>query len=129
MRLRTVLHSKIHRATVTEADVDYIGSLTLDADLMDAADLHENEKISIADVDNGERLDTYVIRGERGSGIVGINGAAALRIGVGDKVIIFCYAQVSEDDLKDHRPRIVFVDQANRIARQADVETARTKMV
>ncbi len=91
MRLRTILYSKIHRATVTEADVDYIGSVTLDEDLMEAAGLHENEQVAIADLDNGERLETYVIPGERGSGIIGINGAAALKIGVGDKVIIFSY--------------------------------------
>lgn len=127
MRLRTLLHSKIHRATVTEANVDYIGSLTLDEDLMDAADLRENEFVAVADLDNGERLETYIIRGERGSGILGINGAAALKIGVGDKVIIFSYTQLSEDELDGHLPKIVFVDENNRIVDQKSLETARTK--
>jgi aspartate 1-decarboxylase len=128
VRLRTVLYSKIHRATVTEADVDYIGSLTLDEALIEAAGLVENERVSIADLENGERLDTYIIRGPRGSGVVGINGAAALKIGVGDKVIIFSYMHISEDELLNYKPRVVFVDWNNKIVDQAIVETARTKV-
>ena len=127
MKFRTLLHSKIHRATVTEADLDYIGSLTLDEDLMDAADLVENEMVAVADLDNGERLETYVIRGERGSGVVGINGAAARKVGVGHQVIIFSYEQVAEDKVHRHEPRIVFVDKINRITELAALETARTK--
>ena len=129
MRFRMMLHSKIHRATVTEADVEYIGSLTLDEDLMDAAGLRENEMVAVADLDNGERLETYVIKGERGSGVIGINGAAALKIGVGDKVIIFSYTGLSEDELEDYEPKIVFVDSDNGIVDQATAETAHTKYV
>jgi len=116
MLLRTFLRSKIHRATVTEANVDYVGSITLDQDLMDAAGLAEYEQVLIADLENGERLETYVIRGERGSGVVGINGAAALRIGIGDKIIVFGYTQITDDEIANLKPRIVFVDEQNRVA-------------
>ncbi|MBM3334574.1 aspartate 1-decarboxylase [Candidatus Sumerlaeota bacterium] len=127
MLLRTVLRSKIHRATVTEANVDYIGSLTLDQDLMEAADLAEYEQVAIADLDNGERLETYVIRGERGSGIVGINGAAALKIRPPHKIIIFCYAQTTQEGLGDFKPKIVFVDDRNRVTELARLETPQTR--
>lgn len=128
MQLRTVLRSKIHRATVTEADLNYVGSLTLDEDLMDAADLREYELVAVADIDNGERLETYIIRGERGSGVVGINGAAARKIHIGDKIIVFSYAHLTEEELPRHKPKIVFVDDRNRITELASVETARTRL-
>lgn len=112
---RTMLKSKVHRATVTQADVDYIGSLTLDADLMDAADVLPGELIHVLDVTNGARLETYVIEGERGSGVVGVNGAAARLIHPGDLVIIVAYAMMSEEQARDSLPRVVFVDESNRI--------------
>ncbi|GLW24098.1 MULTISPECIES: aspartate 1-decarboxylase [Microbispora] len=111
---RTMLHSKIHRATVTQADLHYVGSLTLDRDLLDAADLLPGEKVDIVDIDNGNRLSTYVIEGERGSGIIGINGAAARLISPGDLVIIIAYKTVGEEAARLLQPRIVFVDRDNR---------------
>ena len=128
MRLRTFLRSKIHRATVTEANVDYIGSVTLDEDLMEAADVAEYEQVLIADLESGERLETYVIRGKRGAGVVGINGAAALKIGVGDKIIIFAYTQISDEEIADLRPKIVFVDERNRVTDVARLEMPETRM-
>jgi len=129
MRLRTFLRSKIHRATVTEANVDYIGSITLDEALMETADLAEYELVTVADLDNGERLETYVIRGARGSGVVGINGAAALKIGIGDEIIIFAYSQMTEDEIAAIKPKIVFVDERNRITSVAQLETPETHPV
>jgi aspartate 1-decarboxylase len=111
--LRTMLKSKIHRATVTQADLHYVGSVTIDADLMDAADLLEGEQVTIVDIDNGARLITYAITGERGSGIIGINGAAAHLIHPGDLVILIAYATMHDDEARRYRPRIVFVDAAN----------------
>lgn len=111
--LRTFLRSKIHRATVTEANIDYIGSLSIDEDLMDLAGLKENEQVDIADLVNGERLSTYAIRAPRGSRVIGINGAAALRIQKGHKVIIFNYALLDEREVEHHQPRLVFVDEDN----------------
>lgn len=115
MMLRTMLKSKIHRATVTQADLHYVGSLTLDRDLMDAADLLPGELIHIVDVNNGARLETYVIEGGRGTGMVGINGAAARLVHTGDTVIIISYGVVTEDEARDRKPQVVFVDGANRI--------------
>jgi aspartate 1-decarboxylase len=112
---RTMLKSKIHRATVTQSDLHYVGSLTLDRDLMDAADLLPGELIHLVDVNNGARLETYVIEGERGSGVVGINGAAARLVHTGDTVIIISYGVVTEDEARDRKPQVVFVDSANRI--------------
>ncbi|MBB3115451.1 aspartate 1-decarboxylase [Corynebacterium bovis] len=112
--LRTMLKSKIHRATVTQADLHYVGSCTIDRDLMDAADLLEGEQIDVVDIDTGARLTTYVIAGERGTGIIGINGAAARLISPGDLVIIIGYALYGEDELADRSPRVVFVDGDNR---------------
>ncbi|MFJ7771007.1 aspartate 1-decarboxylase [Streptomyces sp. NPDC097107] len=111
---RTMLHGKIHRATVTQADLHYVGSLTLDRDLMDAAGLLPGEQVDIVDIDNGNRLTTYVIEGARGSGVVGINGAAARLISVGDLVIIIAYATVSDEEARTLRPDVVFVDRHNR---------------
>ncbi|WP_405938134.1 aspartate 1-decarboxylase [Streptomyces sp. NBC_00726] len=113
---RTMLKSKIHRATVTEADLNYVGSLTLDPVLMEAADLLIGEQVAIVDVNNGSRLETYIIEGERGSGVVCINGAAARLVAPGDIVIIIAYGSVEEDEIGKREPRVVFVDDANRIA-------------
>ncbi|MGQ4484665.1 aspartate 1-decarboxylase [Streptomyces sp. 372A] len=113
---RTMLKSKIHRATVTEADLNYVGSLTLDPDLMEAADLLLGEQVAIVDVNNGSRLETYIIEGERGSGVVCINGAAARLVAPGDIVIIIAYGSMEEDEIGKREPRVVFVDENNRIA-------------
>jgi aspartate 1-decarboxylase len=115
--LRTMMKSKIHRATVTQADVDYVGSVTIDVDLMSAADILPGEQIAIADITNGTRLETYAIAGPAGSGVVGINGAAARLIRPGDLVILITYAQFSEAEARALVPRIVHVDELNRIAR------------
>ena len=112
--MRTMLKSKIHRATVTQADLHYVGSCTIDADLMEAADILEGEQIDIVDIDNGNRLTTYAITGDRGTGVIGINGAAARLISPGDLVIIIGYAQYSEEDLKSYTSRVVFVDENNK---------------
>jgi aspartate 1-decarboxylase len=108
-----MLKSKIHRATVTQADLHYVGSVTVDADLMEAADLIEGEQVTIVDVDNGARLVTYVITGERGSGVIGINGAAAHLVHPGDLVILIAYAVVDDAEAKALQPRVVFVDAEN----------------
>jgi aspartate 1-decarboxylase len=113
--LRTMLKSKIHRATVTQADLHYVGSVTVDQDLLDAADLLPGELVHIVDITNGARLETYVIEGERGSGVVGINGAAAHLVHPGDLVIIISYAQVTDAEARQLRPRVVHVDADNRI--------------
>lgn len=113
--LRTLLKSKIHRATVTQADLHYVGSVTVDADLLDAADLLPGELVHIVDITNGARLETYVIEGERGSGVIGINGAAAHLVHPGDLVIIISYAQVTDAEARALEPRIVHVDQGNRV--------------
>ena len=118
----TMLKSKIHRATVTEADVDYVGSITIDADLLDAAGLLEYEKVAVADVTNGARLETYTIAGERASGIVCLNGAAAKLINKGDTVIIMAYADMTEEEAKAFSPKVVFVDKSNRIESVKDYE-------
>lgn len=115
---RTMLKSKIHRATVTQADLHYVGSVTVDEDLMDAADLLAGERVAIVDVTNGARLETYVIPGVRGSGVVGINGAAAHLISPGDLVILISYATMDETQARHYRPRVVFVDADNRIVEQ-----------
>ncbi|MFF5727623.1 aspartate 1-decarboxylase [[Kitasatospora] papulosa] len=111
---RTMFKSKIHRATVTQADLHYVGSLTIDEDLMDAADLLPGEQVQIVDITNGARLETYVISGERGSGVIGINGAAARLVQPGDLVIIISYASVADADAKALVPGVVHVDQHNR---------------
>ncbi|SDX11593.1 L-aspartate 1-decarboxylase [Amycolatopsis xylanica] len=116
--LRTMLKSKIHRATVTQADLHYVGSVTVDADLMDAADLLPGEQVSIVDVTNGARLETYVITGERGSGVLGINGAAAHLVHPGDLVILISYGQMDSIEAAAYEPKIVFVDAANRLQDQ-----------
>ncbi|MBA2947545.1 aspartate 1-decarboxylase [Streptomyces himalayensis] len=113
--LRTMFKSKIHRATVTQADLHYVGSVTIDADLLDAADLLPGELVHIVDITNGARLETYVIEGKRGSGVIGINGAAAHLVHPGDLVIIISYAQVDDAEARTLRPRVVHVDEGNRV--------------
>ncbi|NJL28311.1 MAG: aspartate 1-decarboxylase [Thermoanaerobaculia bacterium] len=112
---RTLLKSKIHRATITDADLHYVGSMTLDPILMEAADLLPHERIEIYNISNGERLATYAIPGERGKGQAVLNGAAARKASPGDLVIICSYAEVEEDEARRHEPQVVFVDENNRI--------------
>jgi len=118
MRL-TAFKSKIHRAIVTEADLNYEGSVTIDSDLMDAADILPHEQVQILNVNNGERFDTYALRGPRGSGVICLNGPAARLAHVGDTVIILTYAVMEREELLRHVPTVVFVDEKNRIRREA----------
>ncbi|MBA9001490.1 MULTISPECIES: aspartate 1-decarboxylase [Thermomonospora] len=117
---RTMFKSKIHRATVTQADLHYVGSLTIDQDLMDAADLLPGEQVQVVDIDNGARLETYLIAGPRGSGVIGINGAAARLVSPGDLVIIISYAQMTDEQARSFQPRVVHVDRDNRIISLGD---------
>ncbi|MGR0221403.1 aspartate 1-decarboxylase [Agromyces sp. ZXT2-6] len=112
---RTMLKSKIHRATVTHADLHYVGSITVDADLLEAADLLPGELVAVVNINTGDRFETYAIAGERGSGVIGINGAAARLAAVGDVVIVISWASVESTDAAAFAPRIVHVDGANRI--------------
>lgn len=112
---RTLMKSKIHRATVTQADLHYVGSLTIDSDLMKAADLLPGEKVDIVDIENGSRLSTYVIEGPAGTGVIGINGAAARLISPGDRVIIIAYAAMTDDQATSFVPNVVFVDEHNAV--------------
>ncbi len=117
-----MLKSKIHRAIVTQAELNYVGSITIDERLMEAAGIYEYEKVQIADVDNGARFETYVIAGEAGSGIVCLNGAAARMVSTGDKVIIMSYAQMAPEEIKDNPPKVVFVNEKNEITSVACYE-------
>jgi len=110
-----VLKSKIHRVKITQAELHYVGSITIDEDLMDAAEIIENEKVQIVNINNGERLDTYVIKGERGSGQICLNGPAARRAQVGDIIIIISYASMTPEEAKGHNPVILFPDDQNKI--------------
>ena len=112
---RTMLGGKIHRATVTEANLNYVGSITVDQDLLDAAGICVNEKVAIVNNNNGERLETYTIPGERGSGVVCLNGAAARLVQKGDIVIIMSYVMLSEPEIAAHEPKVVLVDENNKI--------------
>jgi aspartate 1-decarboxylase len=112
---RTMLKSKIHRCRVTGSDLHYVGSITIDADLLDAADIHEHEQVHVVDVDNGARFETYTIAGEPGSGEIKVNGAAARLVHDGDTIIVISYAQYSTTELEHYEPRVVHVDRANRI--------------
>ncbi|MFE4544928.1 aspartate 1-decarboxylase [Arthrobacter sp. NPDC056727] len=112
---RTMFKSKIHRATVTHADLHYVGSVTVDLDLLDAADILPGELVAIVDVTNGARLETYTIAGERGSGVIGINGPAAHLVHENDTVILITYAQMTTEEAKAYEPRVVHVDKDNRI--------------
>jgi aspartate 1-decarboxylase len=115
--MRIMMKSKIHRTTVTQADLDYVGSVTLDAALMEAADLLEGEQVAIVDITNGARIETYVIPGERGSGVIGINGAAAHLVHPGDLVIIISYGMMSNAEARALQPKVVHVDEQNRIVK------------
>ena len=112
--------SKIHRATVTEADLNYVGSITIDEDLMDAANIIEGERVQIVNNNNGERLETYVITGERGSGVICLNGAAARKVAVGDIVIIISYALMDMDEARSYKPLAIFPDDDNRLSHVVD---------
>ena len=118
----TLLKAKIHRATVTQADLDYVGSITIDSDLLAESGIMEYEMVAIADIDNGSRFETYAIAGEAGSGIICLNGAAAKCVNVGDKVIIMAYAQMTPEEAKTHKPTVLFVDDENKIVRKANYE-------
>lgn len=109
-----VMRTKIHRATVTDADLHYRGSITIDGALMDEAGLYEHEKVQVLDINNGERLQTYTIRGEANSGTICLNGAAARKVQAGDKVIIIAYGRLPEEDVETHSPTVVHVDDDNR---------------
>lgn len=112
-----VMKSKIHRAVITDANLNYIGSITIDEDLMDAANLIENEKVQVVNNNNGERLETYVIRGERGTGTICLNGAAARRAQAGDVVIIVAYAQMDFEEAKNFKPAVIFPEIGNKISK------------
>lgn len=118
----TMLKSKIHRAVVVQAELNYVGSITIDSSLMEAAGILEYEKVQIADVESGTRFETYVIAGEPGSGMICLNGAAARQVQVGDHVIIMAYADMTPEEAKDNKPQVVFVDEANQIKRVAQYE-------
>ena len=124
--IRTLLGGKIHRATVTEANLNYVGSITIDVDLLDAAGILVNEKVAIVNNNNGERFETNTIAGERGSGIVCLNGAAARKVQAGDIVIIMNYVMMDDDKAKAHKPNVVLVDGDNRITDVLHYEPANT---
>jgi len=117
-----MLKGKIHRATVTQAELNYVGSITVDQELLDAAGILEYEKVQIVDIDNGSRFETYTISGERGSGMICLNGAAARCVSVGDKVILMAYAGYDAREAAEHKPSVVFVDEQNRIVRKTSYE-------
>lgn len=112
-----MLKGKIHRATVVQAELDYVGSITVDSELLEAAGILEYEKVQIVDVNNGQRFWTYTIAGERGSGMICLNGAAARCVSVGDKIILMSYADMTPEEAKEHKPHVVFVDEKNQISR------------
>lgn len=113
--LLTLLKGKIHRATITQADLHYVGSITVDSDLLKAAGIHEYEQVDVVDIDNGNRLTTYTICGEAGSGVICLNGAAARLVNPGDRIIIMNYAQYDPSEVSGHKPKVVFVDDKNKI--------------
>ena len=117
-----MLKGKIHRATVRQAELDYVGSITVDQDLLDAAGILEYEKVQIVDVDNGSRFETYTIAGDRGSGMICLNGAAARCVSVGDKIILMAYASLTPEEAAGHHPKVVFVDAGNKIQRVTSYE-------
>ena len=118
----TMLQGKIHRATVTQAELDYVGSITVDEDLLDAAGIKEYQLVQIVDVNNGNRFETYTIAGERGSGVMCLNGAAARCVSVHDKIILMAYAQMTPEEAKENKPKVVFVDDENKISRVTNYE-------
>ncbi|WP_329382525.1 aspartate 1-decarboxylase [Anaerofustis butyriciformans] len=115
--LLNMLKGKIHRATVVQAELDYVGSITVDEELLEKAGIYEYEKVQIVDVNNGSRFETYTIAGKRGSGMICLNGAAAREVQVGDKIIIMAYANMSPEEVKDNPPKVLFVDEDNKIKR------------
>lgn len=117
-----LLKGKIHRATVTQAELNYVGSITVDEALLEAADILEYEKVQIVDIDNGNRFETYTICGERGTGMICLNGAAARCVSVGDKIIIMAYAGYDEQEARNHKPSVVFVDGKNQVVRKTNYE-------
>lgn len=118
----TMLKGKIHRAIVQQAELNYVGSITVDPELMEQAGILEYELVQIVDVENGNRFETYTIAGEPGSGMICLNGAAARQVQVGDHVIIMCYCQMTPEEAKDHKPKVVFVDEQNHISRVTSYE-------
>ena len=118
----TMLKGKIHRAVAKQAELNYVGSITVDPELMEAAGIYEYELVQIVDVENGNRFETYTIAGEPGSGMICLNGAAARQVQVGDHVIIMCYCQMSPEEVKEHKPKVVFVDDENKIAKVSSYE-------
>lgn len=118
----TMLKGKIHRAVVKQAELNYVGSITVDPELMEAAGIYEYELVQIVDVENGNRFETYTIAGEPGSGMICLNGAAARQVQVGDHVIIMCYCQLTPEEVKEHKPKVVFVDDENKIAKVSSYE-------
>lgn len=118
----TMLKGKIHRAVVKQAELNYVGSITVDPELMEAAGIYEYELVQILDVENGNRFETYTIAGEPGSGMICLNGAAARQVQVGDHVIIMCYCQMSPEEVKEHKPKVVFVDDENKIVKVSSYE-------
>jgi aspartate 1-decarboxylase len=120
--LREVLYAKIHRATVTQCSPDYMGSITIDPDLLDATGLRVNEKVLVADVDNANRFETYIFRGERGSGVIGVNGAAAKLTGVGHVVLVMSFAHMTEEEMRTFRPKVVICTPDNKIAQYLEYE-------
>ena len=118
----TMLKAKIHRATVTQADLDYVGSITVDMDLLEQAGILEYEKVQIVDVNNGSRFETYTIAGERGSGVMCLNGAAARMVQTGDKIILMAYAQVTPEEASELRPTVLFVDEKNKVTKVTNYE-------
>lgn len=118
----TMLKGKIHRATVKQAELDYVGSITVDMDLLDAAGILEYEKVQIVNVNNGNRFETYTIAGERGSGLICLNGAAARCVQVGDKIILMAYCEMDNEEAKNHKPKVVFVNEENKIQKLARYE-------
>ena len=118
----TMLKAKIHRATVTQAELDYVGSITVDMDLLEQAGILEYEKVQIVDVNNGSRFETYTIAGERGSGVMCLNGAAARMVQTGDKIILMAYAQVTPEETSELRPTVLFVDEKNKVTKVTNYE-------
>lgn len=117
-----MLKGKIHRAVVVQAELNYVGSITVDPELMEAAEILEYEKVQIVDVENGSRFETYTIEGERGSGMICLNGAAARMVQTGDHIIIMCYCDMTPEEAKSHKPKVVFVDEDNHIKRVTNYE-------
>lgn len=122
--LRKVLQGKIHNARVTQANLNYVGSITIDEDLLRASGMVANEFVMIANIDNGQRFETYVIKGPAGSGVIGLNGAAAHLVNIGDRIIIFSMGQITEAEFKDHRSKVVICDEQNRIDQELAYPTS-----